>query len=211
MDLNSALESYLEQLKKAGAISPSVLKSPSKQSDLEAIQSLYGVKIPPELTNYLQQIDGYDREKCAEFNVSEPSFAWGLFPLALSQVPFHYDGCLLAEDGSDYWPVGFIPILWGGSGDFLLVNCIESSPTYGAVYDMSEGVGCNRLADSLAEFFSASEQLIAKGIIRFDEPEYPTVVDLDNYLANCAKEFGNTPYFQRAGKMGTQIVDWHPE
>ena len=59
----------------------------------------------------------------------------------------------------------------------MAVNCIASSPTFGGVYELTDGVGLNRIASSLTEFLDAGAAAIAQGFIRYDDgmllPVYP--------------------------------------
>ena len=208
-ELNDVIDRYLGILSKHGAICPKVVKTMTSSDNIEELAHLENVSITNELETFFSNINGYDLGKCVEYDVYDPEFAWGMNLLSIKDAQTHYDQCYACADGGDpnYWPVGFLPILWGGSGSYVVVNCIKESPTYGAVYDMSEGVGCNMVSKNIIDFIKASSKEVELGIRKFSEGEY-SVIQSANYLDDCAKIYGNTPYFRRKGKMGTQIIDW---
>ena len=131
--------------------------------------------------------------------------------LSLEQSLYHYNnlfGCGEPEN-PDYWPIGFIPILWGSGGDYVLINSLVNSSTYGAVYEMTDGVGSNRVSSSLSDFLDANSQILEMGLVEFKNPEYSTILDNSGYLMACRKAFRESPYFSRlGGEMDKQIVDW---
>ncbi|MCK7598987.1 hypothetical protein M0G74_17065 [Microbulbifer sp. CAU 1566] len=98
--------------------------------------------------------------------------------------------------------------MYDGSGDFVLVNCISNSITYGSLYDLSEGVGCNRISDSISEFLDASSVELEEKFRIFENEEISLIPDVRAQLEKGRKIFGETPYFSRMGKMDTQIIDW---
>ena len=81
----------------------------------------------------------------------------------------------LAGDYPQYWPKGFLPSSWDGAGSYVVVNCIATSPTYFAVYEMCDGVGCTRIASSLSEFFAASTQEVLQGLRNYSEADAPSL------------------------------------
>ncbi|MAQ75451.1 MAG: hypothetical protein CL613_03860 [Aquimarina sp.] len=209
-ELKTVFDQYVDQLTTAGAISPKVIKTSNEDDVIDELESLEAISLPEMVVEYLTLIDGYDDDLCDDLDVYEPEFAWNMYPIEVASIPTVYEdlaGCGGA-DNPDYWPVGFLPILEDGSGSYVVVNCIEDSPTYGAVYDMSEGVGCNRVSDTISDFLEGCRKELVEGLRVFEEPELSTVKDAKSYLVECRKIYGNTPYFSRIGSMDQQIVDW---
>jgi hypothetical protein len=204
--MSDFLTEYLAVLQQHGSLTPQAIKPLQDETALDALRALPNVTLPDELRDYFRRIDGYDVSAYRQLGTFEPQFAWGMFCLTVKQSV--EDAALCEEGNGDYWPKGFVPILLDGSGCYLLVNCIASSPTYRGVYDLTEGVGANRVSDSLAEFFRASAAEIRTGLRRYDKGSSSMAVGGKEYLERAAPIFGHTPYFSRIGRMGTQIVDW---
>jgi hypothetical protein len=112
----------------------------------------------------------------------------------------------MAGEYPDYWPSGFLPILMDGGGSYVVVNCLSGSPTYGAVYDMTEGVGCTRISDSLRDFIAASTREAVQGL-RTYSGDFSTTINAREYLDKAGPLFDNSPYFARAD-MSANVVDW---
>jgi hypothetical protein len=212
-DLSKALVRYRQQLEKSGAKIAKVMREGS-ESDLKKFESLNHIELHPDLITYFMFFGRVDDTLCDELGIgSEPIFAWGMSGIELQFLQTAYALALETEsDAPDYWPAGFVPFLSDGSGSYVVLNCIQGSPTYGAVYDMSEGVGCNRISSSLQGFIDGCRKELELGIRTYDEDgEYPDYPRYETYLADGLEIYGETPYFIRAGgRMGEQIVDWLP-
>jgi len=200
------LEDYYTVLEQHGALAPKAIKPLRDSHALDVLHTLRDTSPPPDLLAYFRRVDGYDDAVCRELDVFEPAFAWGMFCLSLAECISNHELC--DEGDEDYWPSGFVPILWDGGGSYLAVNCRQFSPTWGGVYDMSEGVGCNRVSASLPDFFRASAAEIEAGLRRYGRDTSELAVGGREYLERAAPIFGQTQYFSRAGRMGDQIVDW---
>lgn len=207
--IKESIQKYLEVLKQCSASAAETLDQADPNSIREGIL-FDDVAINDEVVNYFSMVNGYDYEKCDALGVDDPDFAWGMYALSWSQARDHYSELseIGGDENPDYWPKGFFPILFNGSGDFVLVNCISSSTTYGAVYDLSEGVGCNRISDSIAQFFDALSVELQKKLRIFKDEEISVIPDVRAQLEKGSEIFGETPYFLRVGKMDTQIIDW---
>lgn len=208
MQLNTELEQvllkYQDQLKMSNAdIADMIIKG--EISEIKTFQLNNNITLHLDLTTYFMFIGGLDGWK-------EPIFAWGMSSIPLKDLQFEYD--LATEVGTDspkYWPIGFIPFLRDGSGSYVVLNCISSSPTYGAVYDMTEGVGCNMIAPSLKVFIEGARKELEIGLRVYNEDkQYPDYPNYDTYLKDCLNIYGHTSYFIRAGgRMSEQIEDWN--
>ena len=208
--LNDVLDDYLRVLEQHGSPAPKTLVGLSDLAQWAAVK--FPAEITPfaDLRTYFTRVNGYDRTLCDELGVLYPCLAWDMQALSIRESLQHHENAYFAQsdDNPDYWPLGFLPILWDSGGSYVVVNCEASSPTRGAVYDMCEGVGCNRIADSLQHFFAASAQEILNGLRKYSDDCSAIAVDPGTYLARAAALFGNSPYFVRVGRMDTQIVDW---
>ena len=210
--MQTELNNYITLLENKGAISPKVVKLNST-IDQEIIFSEVK-EISPDLKSWFSLINGYDEDACLDLDVEAPDFLWQMHLLSLEESQEHYEdhsGCGEPEN-PDYWPLGFIPILWGGSGDYIVINSIAGSKTYGAVYEMTDGVGVNRISNTIANFLSNCSKILELGLIQFEDPEVCTITDYSKYpeyLYTCQDIFNNPPYFSRlGGQMDTQIIDW---
>ncbi|WP_160151541.1 SMI1/KNR4 family protein [Microbulbifer sp. ALW1] len=207
--LKKSIEKYLEVLKQSGSSAADTLDQVDPNSIREGV--LFDeVDLTDELVNYFSMVNGYDYKKCDDLGVDNPDFAWGMYALSWNQARDQYSELsgIGGDENPDYWPKGFFPILYDGSGDFVLVNCISSSITYGSLYDLSEGVGCNRISDSISEFLDASSVELEEKFRIFENEEISLIPDVRAQLEKGRKIFGETPYFSRMGKMDTQIIDW---
>ena len=183
--LEEVLREHLRTLKRPGTLAP----KPISQRDLPP-----EVTIGEELGNWFRLVDGTDAE-----------LAWGMQPMALEDSINDHE---MAGEYPDYWPSGFLPILMDGGGSYVVVNCLAGSPTYGAVYDMTEGVGCTRISDSLTSFIAASTREAVQGL-RTYSGDSSTTINRREYLDKAGPLFENSPYFARAD-MGANVVDWTP-
>ncbi|MBT2788638.1 MULTISPECIES: SMI1/KNR4 family protein [unclassified Halomonas] len=208
--LRDAFEHYTETLREHGSATPEVILSASIE-EVEALNKLDGVMLPESVKQFLLVAGGCDHVKESELNLFEPHFAWGMHLLSLSSIASHYDSCAGCgdDDNPDYWPLGFVPLLQDGCGGYLVVNCIAGSPTYGGVYDMGDGVGCNLVSPSLEAFLVGAAKELELRVRVFSCADFSEVSRFETYLKDAADIFGYTPYFSRAGKMDQQIVDWH--
>jgi hypothetical protein len=187
------------------ALTPRVLIAASDEA-IEALTTLEAVTLSDDLRAYFRRVGGYDHAKCRELELFEPHLAWSMFALQVEDVPNHCGDLTSIPDNQDYFPSGFLPILWDGSGSYVAVNCIADSRTCGAVYDMSEGVGCNQISPSMAAFFEACTRETEIGLRHWESGAMS--MESDNYLERAGVVFGGTPFFSRVGRMGSQIVDW---
>jgi len=181
--LVQALRAHLRTIERPDSVAPKPLSTRDLPQE---------VSIGEELTTWFQLVDGADAD-----------LAWGMQPLSLTDSLKHHE---MAGEYPDYWPAGFLPILMDGGGSYVVVNCLSGSPTYGAVYDMSEGVGCTRISDSLRAFIIASTQEAAQGLRKYSG-EYSTTIEAREYLDKAGPLFGNSHYFARAD-MSANVVDW---
>ncbi|WP_196158532.1 SMI1/KNR4 family protein [Reinekea sp. G2M2-21] len=203
------IDKFTEVSRKFGSSTVDVLK-PCNSDDLENIRKLDSVSIPGELHEFLSTLGDVDEDKMAELDLFEPHLVWGMSIIPVQEISEKYNdfaGCG-GEENPDYWPLGFLPILEENNSNFIVINCIENSTTYGAVYDMSEGVGCNMVSKSIGAFLSASAEELENGIRVFTGPDFSEIKNFKSYLKDAAPLFGNTPYFSRIGKMDQQIIDW---
>lgn len=208
--IKETLSSYIDALREHNSYTPDVLCSLDTEA-IEKLNNLVSIQLPAELKFFLLAVGAYDDEKMDELDLFEPHFAWGMSIIPVQSIEAAYKdlaGCG-GNENPDYWPLGFLPILEDGSGSYVIVNCISSSPTYGGVYDMSEGVGCNLISPSIATFLDASNQELKKGIRSFTSPDFSQIQNFQSYLSDAVMLFGKTSYFSRPGKMGQQIVDWY--
>lgn len=208
--MSDALEKYLNVLISAGAGSGKVILK-DKSIKLNDIEKIEDICLPLELKQFFK-LASYNQDACDDLDIMYPEFAWGMYLLSIEQCIEHYQdlaGCG-EEENPDYYPFGFLPILWNGCGDYVVINCIEKSKTFGAVYDMSEGVGCNLVSTSLSSFIDANRIVLEEKLRIFPNLEVSHItVDIQEYLNRCTEIFGNTSYFQRVGvNMHEQIVDW---
>lgn len=174
--VTEALDAHLAALTAAGAASPQVLV-PGRTDDIAALDALEHVTLPGPFREYLERVGGYDYAACHALRAPEPDFAEGFFAISAAHIPRHYAnaGILLSDDGDDgYWPLGYVPFLWGGSGDYLLIDCRPQSPTYGAVYglDEAEGVGGEPRFPDLVALLRAASAELAEGRRVFETPTH---------------------------------------
>ena len=171
--VSDALDRHLAALAAAGAASAQVLV-PARADPIAALDALAHVTLPEAFRTYLARVGSYDRERCHALGASEPEFAWGYFALDARHIPTHYRhaGPLYDEDG--YWPYGLVPFLWGGSGDYVLLDGRADAATFGAVYELTEaeGVGERPLWPDLAAFLAAATDELATGRRVFETPSF---------------------------------------
>jgi len=201
------VQDHLRVIEKSGSSTPKTLKRLADAARLADLRELDDVTPFDDLDNYFLEVDGYDQDVCIELDLIDPPLAWDMSVLSLEDAIAHYHDAPIGSENPDYWPPGFLPILWDLSGSYVLVNCAKSSPAYGAVYDMTEGVGCNRISSSLREFFAASAKEVEAGLRRYDKDQSELCVEWKEFLRLAAPIFGHSPFFTRE-RMDTQIVDW---
>jgi hypothetical protein len=202
--LADVLEKYLQVLEQHGATAPRAIARLGA-GDWKATEFPEDVTPFDDLKTYFTRVNGYDPAALTELDLFEPELAWQMRALSLEESLENHE---MAGEYPDYWPSGFLPILADSAGSWVVVNCIATSPTYRAVYDMSDGVGCNRIANSLGEFFAASTQEVLQGLRVYagDDSDTPS----RDYNALAAPLFGNSPYFTRE-RFDSCVVDWHPD
>ncbi len=200
--VEEAVTEYVTQLAEAGAASAQVIKPADNPQQIIELNTLENVTIPESLAAYLTLVGGYDHEQCRVLDVYEPEFAWGMFPIDIQFIPKTYQ--MLAgiggDENPDYWPMGFLPILWGGSGDHVVVNCIQGSPTYGGVYDLDEAMGASPIASGIISFLQGCTQELTQGLRVYREPGHSTISNISTYGRERAR------YFDR--HAGSNSVDW---
>ncbi len=215
--------SYLALLRSHGAKLVAVMAPPASDAAIASLHALPGVSIPDGLERYFRVADGCDADLCAEFGVFEPTLAWRCFAMSARWCAAQYRDIVALnnerdEDWADYWPLGFVPILYDGAGDFMVVNCRAGSPTQGAVYDMTKGVGCTRVSASLDAFFNGCAEEVrrgltvvdARGLLVPDPPPPPWRTKSkawDDRRAAIRAIYGETPYFARRDFV-SNVVDW---
>jgi uncharacterized protein len=208
--LNETLDRYFQILEQYGSLAPKAIIG------LNSIEDWVAMKFPEEITpfedlkTYFLRVNGYSNNGWREGKICRPDLAWGMRALSLDECLRHHETALFIYDDENpyYWPLEFLPIMWDGAGSYVVVNCDTSSPKYGAVYDMCDGVGCNRISNSLQEFFEASAQEVLLGLRTYSRDLSQIAVRPDEYLSRAATLFGNSPYFILVGRMSNQIVDW---
>lgn len=208
-EFKSVLQHYLNVLAEYGSAGPMVIKEAKDLESVLRLNELTQVALPADLITYFQMIDGYDPMKEHNYEEQSTEIAGGMVAMNLKEV---YDTAKLAgfngiED--TFWPYGFVPILFNYGADYIVVNCVKDSPTYGAVYDLTEGVGINLLAHNLSHFLECSELELTTGfrIFRHEDEDYAYQSITIKGIEEQAKIYGNTPYFQRS-RMDEQIIDW---
>ncbi|CAL2103727.1 SMI1_KNR4 domain-containing protein [Tenacibaculum sp. 190130A14a] len=205
--MEKILNTYIETLKEAGAGSAKVIKKVDHAERVATLNTFDKVTVPQQLEILLSY--EYDDDLCYEFDYNDPEFAWSMYLLSFDEIQTTYENLAgLNGDDCTYFPLGFVPILGDFGGSFVVVNCIKNSPTYGAVYNIGDGVGANMLATDLAHFFKASTEELTQKLRFFEEPELSDAIDARLWFEGVAKIFGNTPYFSRKGNMDQQIIDW---
>ena len=208
--MEKELEEYINTLTKSGASCVKVIKPLDNIALLEELSNLPNVTLPDEFRMYLTRIDGVDQSICLELDIMDPDFAWGMEPIPVKKIISEYKtsvGMFKQSGTPEYWPEGFVPFLWN-NGDFMIVNCMKDSPTFRAVYCFREGVGVNRVTNNLREFMKGCNTIMNEGLRIYEEPDFSVIADEETYFEECAKIFGNTPYYNRRGKFDTQIIDW---
>jgi hypothetical protein len=203
MSLIDEINSYIELLHSKNFNSPKVIRE-GKVLDIDTIEKQHHIAFHPDLVTYLKRVGGYSPKKCSELNSFEPSFLFNMYAIQLKTIPQHYSLAgeevwddELEKEADTYHPVGFIPFLLDGAGDYILMNCRENSPTYGAIYYLERGLGCIRLSDSLSQFITANHKTIEQTTKHFSDPDFFDITYEKDY-------FGDVPYFNRTLKR----VDW---
>ena len=210
-DFKPILENHLKVLTEYGSGGALAIKGCEDMESILKLNSLEKVDIPDDLITYFQTIDGYDPIKEYEFEELPLDIACGMAPVDLKLCySFTLDDAGFNGDDDTYWPDGFVPILYDYGGNYILVNCIKESPTYGAVYDFTEGVGVNLLSHNLCHFFDCATREITTGfrVFKHGNEDYKTQSMEVKGFDEMEQIYGNTPFFQRRGKMDTQIIDW---
>jgi hypothetical protein len=203
MNLINVINNYIDLLLSKNLNSPKVLRE-GKISDINTIEKQQHITFHPDLIIYFERVGGYSPKKCNEFDSFEPSFLFNMHAIQLKQVSQHYSLAgeevwddELEEEADTYYPIGFVPFLLNGAGNYILINCIANSPTYGAIYCLESGLGCIRLSNSLSEFIIANHKTIEQHSEGFSDPDFFNITYTKEY-------FGDVPYFDRTLKR----VDW---
>lgn len=214
--------SYLALLLDRGARLCRILADPASPRAIDALGAEPGVTLPAPLRACFELVDGYDFARSKAEGLYLPTFAWSCALLDIRTARQHYQIVLEHEsfggEWADYWPPGFVPLMWDGSGDYMVVNCRAGSPTYGAVYDMTKGVGCNRVSSTLDAFFNGCAEEIRRGLTRVDDagllvpepppPPWKSVSPAwEQRRIAIHRIYGDTPYFTRGDELRC-IVDW---
>ena len=207
--LDDVLDRYLDAATRLGSPVREVIRPLADQGALDALRALNNMTLSDELVSYIRRVDGYDNNALADRDIFEPNLAWAMNALSVDDMLREHGHLQFAinDEAPNYWVDGFLPILSDGAGSVVAINCIAGSPTFGCVYEMTDGVGLNRIASSLTTLFEAGAAAIAQGFIRYDDgmllPQHP------RFLLEAGPLYGDPPYFARIGRMDTQIVDWY--
>ncbi|AWH84310.1 hypothetical protein HYN59_03905 [Flavobacterium album] len=210
-DFKSELENYLKILADYGSAGPMVIKGADSIESVLKLNELKNVELPADLITYFMMIDGYDYSKERQFEDMPTEIAAGMAAMNLKES---YDAVkdFAGFNGDDdtMWPHGFVPILFNYGANYIVVNCIRESPTYGAVYDLTEGVGINMMARDLSHFIACSAQELTNGfrVFKHDDEDYEFQSITVKSFAEQAEIYGNTPYFSKDRKRNEQIIDW---
>jgi hypothetical protein len=203
MNLINAINNYIDLLLSKNLNSPKVLRE-GKINDINTIEKQLHINFHPDLITYFQRVGGYSPKKCNELDSFEPSFLFNMHAIQLKQVLQHYSLAgekvwddELEEETDTYYPIGFIPFLLDGAGNYILINCIANSPTYGGIYYLESGLGCIRLSDSLSQFIIANHKTIEQYSKDFSNQDFFDITYEKDY-------FGDVPYFNSSLKR----VDW---
>ncbi len=203
MDLTNIINNYIDLLLSKNLNAPKVLRE-GKISDINTIEKQLYITLHPDIVAYFERVGGYSPKKCEEYDSFEPSFLFNMQAIQLKKVQQHYSLAgeevwddELEEETDTYYPIGFIPFLLDGAGDYILINCITNSPTCGAIYYLEDGLGCYRVSDSLSHFIIANHETIKQTTKEFSDPDFFNLIYEEAY-------FGNVPYFNRSLKR----VDW---
>lgn len=208
--VEDAFNQYMQVLKDAGAALPHLIVRMENPDEIDQLNEVKGVTIPNQLRSFLILGSVIDKDLSYKYDAAEPEFAWNMTIRSVKWMERAYKESPIIgmNDDEDYWPKGFLPLLYGASGDEMTINCNADSPTYGAVYLMEEGVGVNRVSDDLVQFIKASQAEIEQGFRVFNIPAYSENQDVENWFAKLSAIYGNTPYFDRPGRFDQQVIDW---
>ena len=201
------LDSHLETLTEYGSGGALAIKGCNKIESILELNNIKKASIPNDLITYFTMINGYDSRKERELEDEKPlDIAYGMAPMDLKNC---FSSIGSNGESDTYFPQGFIPILSNYGGDYIMINCIKESPTYGAIYDFTEGVGVNLIANSLSHFFECSTKEITTGfrVFNHDDEDYEYQSIVTKEFDEMALIYGNTPYFKRK-RMDEQIIDW---
>ena len=208
-EFKSVLQQYLKVLAEYGSAGPMVIKEAKDLESVLKLNELTKVELPADLITYFQIIDGYDSVKEHNYEDESTEIAGGMVAMSILESYNAAKSAGFNGEEDVYWPYGFVPILFNYDADYIVVNCVKGSPTYGAVYDLTEGVGVNLLAYSLTHFLECSAQELTSGfrLFKHDDEDYEYQSITVKGLEDQAKIYGNTPYFQR-NRMDEQVIDW---
>ena len=111
------------------------------------------------------------------------------------------------SDWESYWPLGFLAIV-ACNGDYILVNCIQGSPTYGEVYEFGKGFGVQHYSHSIERYFDTLCAFVREGAIYIDADG---VLDFDVDKEADIRDRMN-PSELADGTLGTwENPDWIPQ
>lgn len=177
----SGVSDWLDALRDHDALPTRLLAPPDPAPDLTAITNTPYMTVTPELTDLFATVTGYDqsRVRVEEARYTGPPHIVGEMPI---YAPWHgpipagqlaghirdreFFGLSYADQS--YLGIGFVPFGQEYNGEFLFVNANENSPTFGAVYTLSEGIGSHRLADNLPAYFAGLIAMLQTGAIFID-------------------------------------------
>jgi hypothetical protein len=200
--LEEVLREYLRVLEQHGSPTPKVIAKLAAEAEWNALPA----EVTPfdDLKTYFKHVNGYGNA-AAPGVLIQPELAWQMSALSLPESLREHESLAGTAEDPDHWPRGFLPVLADGGGSYVVVNCLAGSPTYGAVYDADESVGCCRVANSLADFFQAATQEVRQGLRRY-LPDGSSLTTRE-YLDDAAPLYGETPFFVRK-KFDEPVVDW---
>lgn len=172
--MTSAVEKYLDDLKRRGAEAVRFLNNGSQHAGEKLALAHPELSVPPDLLTMWRVFDGlsYDQPSKCDQVWLEGAF----YVLSEQEAVDDYAACLSlwADDPEfkDYWPNGFFPFAKPGDGSRLLVNCVPESSTHGAVYELFHGVGVSKSANSISDYFVTALAWLKEGATRLDDRSY---------------------------------------
>lgn len=208
-EFKTILADYLEVLTEYGSAGPKTIKPAPDMESILKLNELTKVDLPEDLITWFQTIDGYDFMKAHKYDDDPQEIAWGMAAMSIKEVVSAAKNAGFNGENDTYWPFGFVPILFNYGADYVVVNCVRQSPTYGAVYDLTEGIGVSLLAHDLSHFITCSKDELTSGyrIFQHTDEDYEFQSITTGSYQKLAEIYGNTPCFQR-NQTDEQVIDW---
>lgn len=176
----SGVTIWLDALRAHDALPTRMLLPPIPDPDLNALAQFPRITVTPEITDLFATVTGYNpisvmRETSLYEGPPHIVAEMPLYPYN-APIPFHdvadhilFWRDVLGEDNDDYVGHGFVPFGETFNGEYLFVNADAASPTFGAVYDLIEGVGSIQQAPSLHLYFAGLTRMLDLGALFVDE------------------------------------------